>query len=142
MPRLLIFCIPVFLLACSADSNRTGDEATGAEGVSSALKVAIIEFDRTEYHMEKVIEGEKVGCQFIFRNRGTADLIIQDATASCGCTIPRWDKEPVKPGGTGTLEVIFDSSGREGIQKKTVTVYSNTTERVSNLTIVAEITSR
>jgi hypothetical protein len=142
MSRLIIFCLTVFLLACSADSNRTGDEATGAEGDSSGVKVAIIEFDRTEYYMEKVVEGEKVGCQFTFRNRGTADLIIQDATASCGCTVPRWEKEPVKPGRAGTIEVIFDSSGRKGIQKKTVTVYSNATERVSNLTIVAEITGK
>jgi hypothetical protein len=141
MSRFLIFFLPVFMIACSINGNRSGDDSTGTKSDTTGEKYAVIEFERTEYRMEKVVEGEKVGCQFIFHNTGTADLIIQNATASCGCTVPRWDKEPVKPGGKGTLEVIFDSSGRTGLQEKSVTVYSNATEKVSNLTIIAEITS-
>jgi len=131
----------VVLLACSINGNKQDNKTIESVKASPDEGIAIIEFDRTEYNMGKVVEGEKVGCQFIFHNRGGSDLIIQDATASCGCTVPRWDKEPVKPGGTGTLEVIFDSSGRSGIQEKTVTVYSNAEEKISNLTIIAEITS-
>jgi hypothetical protein len=142
MSRIAVFMIPVVFLSCSGTGNQQGNEAKGLAVVPSDEKLAIIEFDKTECRMEKVVEGERVGCQFTFRNTGTADLIIQNATASCGCTVPRWDREPIKPGEKGLLEVIFDSSGRTGVQKKTVTVYSNAAERVSNLTIIAEVVNK
>lgn len=139
MIRTVILVFPIIFLACSGTGNSQGDITDRSGEALSGEKIAIIEFDKTECHIGKVIEGEKVGCQFSFRNKGTADLIIQNASASCGCTVPRWSRVPIKPGETGSLEVIFDSSGRMGVQKKTVTVYSNTAERISNLTIITEI---
>jgi hypothetical protein len=142
MIRTVILISLIIFFACSDNGNNQGEKTHEFGGSLSGEKTAIIEFDKTECHIEKVIEGEKVGCQFSFRNSGTADLIIQNATASCGCTVPRWSREPIKPGKTGSLEVIFDSSGRMGVQKKTVTVYSNAVERVINLTIIAEIINK
>ena len=103
--------------------------------------MAEITFDRTEYDFGKIAEGEKVGCIFKYENTGKDNLIIQNATGSCGCTVPRWSKEPTAPGESGQLEVIFDSSGRRGKQNKSVTVTSNTMDKVTILKITADIIS-
>ncbi|MEJ7661957.1 MAG: DUF1573 domain-containing protein [Hymenobacter sp.] len=51
---------------------------------------------------------------FKFTNTGKSPLLIADATASCGCTTPSWTKEPIAPGATGEMEVLFDSRGKRG----------------------------
>jgi hypothetical protein len=142
MSRILISIIALVQLVSSGACSRTVSDNEEKANAPADEKVAVIEFDRTEYFMGKVIEGEKVGCEFTFHNTGTADLVIQSASASCGCTVPSWDKEPVKPGTSASLEVIFDSRGRMGVQKKTVTVYSNASEPVSMLTITAEVAGK
>jgi hypothetical protein len=100
---------------------------------------AVISFTEYEHNFGNVNEGEKVGCIFSFQNKGTASLIINSATTSCGCTVSKYSRKPIAPGYTGTLEVIFDTSGREGIQNKTITVRSNATIPVVLLKITAEV---
>ena len=55
----------------------------------------------------EIIQGEVVSTTFRFRNVGQTDLIISSATASCGCTVPEWSKEPIKPGEEGKIEVVI-----------------------------------
>lgn len=100
---------------------------------------ASIFFREYVHDFGKIAEGEKVGCVFVFENRGTGPLVISSAGTSCGCTVPRYSKKPVPPGETGTLEVIFDSSGRDGLQTKTITVASNATKPVILLTIKGNV---
>jgi hypothetical protein len=99
----------------------------------------VITFKSSEHIFGKVQAGEKVGCIFTFTNTGDADLVISSATASCGCTVPKYDKRPVPPGSSGTIEVSFDTSGREGMQTKTVVVQSNAENKLVILRIIAEV---
>ena len=61
-----------------------------------------------------------------FENTGKTDLIITSATATCGCTVPKWPKKPIKPGEKASIEVIFDSEHKNGQQNKQVTIIANT----------------
>ena len=65
---------------------------------------------------------------FEFTNTGTEPLTITNARGSCGCTVPDWPKQPIKPNETATIDVIFrPSKGQAGVaQEKTVTVEANT----------------
>jgi hypothetical protein len=63
---------------------------------------------------------------FIFTNEGKVPLIIQDVKSTCGCTIPEWPKEPVLPGKTGKIRVIFDPAKQSGAIVKQIQVVSNT----------------
>ena len=45
---------------------------------------------------------------------------------SCGCTSPDWSKEEIAPGKEGFIEIIFNSAGKSGMQRKNVSVYLNT----------------
>ncbi len=96
-------------------------------------------FVATRHHFGEIVSGETVTHEFRFTNSGDADLVIANVKASCGCTVPEYSKEPVPPGGEGKLKVTFDSTGKHGMQSKTVTVIANTTPATRVLTISAEI---
>lgn len=98
-----------------------------------------IQFDKTEHDFGIILQGEKVSYTFVFKNIGKHDLIIKDASASCGCTVPKFTSKPVKPGEIGEIEVIFDSSNRTGRQLKTLTVWSNCQPNQTKLQILSEI---
>lgn len=100
---------------------------------------AVVVFSEYEHSFGKVPEGKKVGYVFKFENKGTADLVILAAITTCGCTVPEYDRRPIHPGENGKLEVIFNTSGRNGMQTKTVTVRSNATVPVVVLKITAEV---
>jgi hypothetical protein len=97
------------------------ETASQAQQVDPAT-LAAITFEKYEHNFGKVKEGEKVSHVFKFTNTGANDLIISDARGSCGCTVPQWPKEPIKPGATGEIKVEYDSKGKSGVQKKTTTV--------------------
>ena len=86
---------------------------------------ASFKFDEMEFNFNKIKQGEKVEHDFKFINNGTEPLIISQAQGSCGCTVPEWPKQPIKPGETGTISVTFNSAGKMGMQDKTVTITSN-----------------
>ena len=98
-----------------------------------------ISFEKTEHNLGRILQGEKVGYNFIFTNDGDASLVILDASASCGCTVPKYSREPISPGEKGSVEVVFDSSGRMGQQSKTVTLKTNGKVQIVYLTIKANI---
>jgi hypothetical protein len=106
---------------------------------SDTTGVAVITFTMLEHNFGAVKAGERVGCIFPFTNTGDADLVVTSATASCGCTVPKYSKKPVAPGDAGTVDVVFDTSGRDGIQTKTVVVQSNAENNLVILRIIAEV---
>lgn len=64
---------------------------------------------------------------FTVKNTGDNPLTINDAKASCGCTVPKKPEEPIAPGETGELEVTFTSKPNQAGQtiNKTVTITAN-----------------
>lgn len=96
-------------------------------------------FAETSHDFGTINPGDKVSYVFEFTNTGEADLLISDAKGSCGCTVPEFPKEAIKPGEKGELNVKFNSAGKHGIQKKTVTIHTNTAAGTETLTINASI---
>ena len=78
-------------------------------------------FDITTYDYGTIKKGGEPYCQFILTNTGKQPLVISDAHGSCGCTIPEYPKDPIKPGGNATIRVHYDTN-RPGAFDKTVTV--------------------
>jgi hypothetical protein len=68
--------------------------------------------------------GESRSTAFKFLNTGKDPLIIYDVKTSCGCTVPEWPKEIIKPNSTQVIKVIFDPD-KLGCFNKTVTVFYN-----------------
>lgn len=86
-----------------------------------------------------IAEGDIAEHTFKFTNTGEAPLIISNASASCGCTVPSWPKEPIPVGGTGEILVKFNSSNKPGVQNKTVSITANTNPKLSRLNIKAVV---
>ena len=129
----LLVCL--MLLSCGSEKQESSVNSDKTKGTAKMT------FPKLEHDFGKITEGEKVACMFSFTNSGDGDLLISSATTSCGCTVPQFNKEPIAPGKTGSVEVLFDSSYREGTQTKTITIRSNAKPKVVVLRIVAEVLS-
>lgn len=70
-------------------------------------------------------EGPQAEHVFEFTNVGKEPLIIQNATASCGCTTPEWPKEPILPGKNGKITVRYNTQGRVSPFNKEIFIQSN-----------------
>lgn len=97
------------------------------------------EFEEEVFDFGTISQGEKVKHMFRFKNIGKSNLIISNATGSCGCTVPIWPREPIAPGDEAEIEVVFDSNGKSGRQHKTVTLVANTMPNTKVIAIKGEI---
>ena len=86
----------------------------------------VIEWDKTEHDFGTLDAGEKVETVFVLTNTGEGDLVITGARGSCGCTVPQWPKDAVKPGKTAEIKVVFNSRGKKNKTTNTVTLTTNT----------------
>ena len=78
--------------------------------------------------------------EFVFTNVGKAPLIIHQATASCGCTVPEYTLEPIKPGEKGKITVTYNGKGRRpGVFRKSITVHNNGKQTPLRLYIEGEM---
>ena len=110
-----------------------------ANSKDSNKNVPIFKFSEESYNFGTIKEGAKVHHTFKFINVGNAELVISNAHGSCGCTIPTYSEKPVPPGGDGEIEVSFNSSGKGGVQDKTVTIIANTIPNSHTIHIMGEV---
>jgi len=117
------------------DENNT-DPSKQADYDTKNTKIL---FTNNSFDFGKIKEGDVVNTFFEFKNIGGKDLIIKNCLGSCGCTVPQWPKEPIKPGDKGKISVQFNSKGKRYKQEKTVTVVANTDPSNQMLYIHADI---
>jgi hypothetical protein len=96
----------------------------------------------TAYDFGKVIEGEIVTYNYRFVNTGKKPLVVTNASASCGCTVPEKPEKPIEPGDTGFIKVKFNSEHRVGMAHKTVTVSSNAEPAFPELLLRGEVLAK
>lgn len=123
MKRVLITFIALFaFVSFSVAQNtevKTNDEKAGP--------VLTLESDVIDYG---VIEKNSEPLRTVsFTNTGTEPLIIKSARGNCGCTVPKWPKEPILPGETKKLEVRY-ATNRVGKFSKKVTLRTNEGDNV------------
>ena len=83
-------------------------------------------FEELTFDFGTVAEGEKVSHTYKFTNTGNEPLVFSDAKGSCGCTVPKWPREPINPGDSGEVTVEFNSQGKKGQRNQKVTITANT----------------
>ena len=96
-------------------------------GIAFASAQAEIKFDKLIHDFGKFSESAPVvSTTFSFTNTGDQPLIINQAVASCGCTVPEYTKEPIQPGQKGEIKVTYNGTGKfPGHFKKSITVRTN-----------------
>jgi hypothetical protein len=96
-------------------------------------------FEKSSYDFGKIKQDTQNKYKFKFKNTGSNPLIIENATGSCGCTVPEYPKEPIPPGGSGEITVEYSPGKQQGAQTKTVTITANTEPRQIQLNISANV---
>jgi hypothetical protein len=139
MRKIIVISLMLLAIIASYCGSGTGKNSANSASKTNSTGTSEIIFREYQHDFGKVAEGEKVSYIFAFDNKGTGNLIISSATTTCGCTVPKYDTKPIPPGANGNLEVVFDTSGRNGMQTKTITVKSNSSKPVVLLKITAEV---
>lgn len=114
----------------------------GGSKTTANLPKTTISFEEMKHSFGTITEGEKVRHSFRFKNTGNNPLVISNAVASCGCTVPSYPKKPIAPGEEGEIVVEFNSSGRKGHQQKNVMIYSNAQQEAISLSFDAEVNEK
>jgi hypothetical protein len=158
---LLAIALIGFMASCSNDTDVREAAADSVEGstvsptaaapeaaanaqaqpaeTAPAGPTTTVQFKESEFDFGKIDQGESVTHSYTFTNTGSEPLIISSAKGSCGCTVPKWPKEPIAPGETGELLVEFNSKGKRGVQNKKVTITANTSPQQSFIYLKGEV---
>ena len=144
MKKLLIMAVcllSVSMAQAQTQKQKVSTSEVKVTGVTKAENYAEIKFDTLRHNFGKFSKNDPiVKCSFKFKNTGTAPLVIHQAFASCGCTVPTFTKEPIKPGETGVIDVTYNGTDKfPGHFQKTVTVRSNAISEVTRLIIEGDM---
>jgi hypothetical protein len=137
--------VVIALTACNNEekvSETVADNGPINANVSPAADAtnsAAFKFEKESYDFGQITEGEQVSYEFSFTNVGKEPLIITSATATCGCTVPDYSREPIAPNGEGKISVKFDSKGKNGMQDKVITITANTVPATTQLHLIGDI---
>ena len=148
MKRLFLSVITVIAFS-SCNNEKTQTQAVTTDNTASAnvtpasaANAAAFKFEKESYDFGQITEGEKVSYEFAFTNTGKEPMIITGATATCGCTVPDYPHEPIGPGESGKIGVVFDSSGKNGMQNKVISITANTVPAVTQLHLIGDVKSK
>jgi hypothetical protein len=131
MKRITILL--VFILAGSlslmAQNDENKDKTSGKP---------VIKFDKTTHNYGEISYQADGSCEFEFKNEGKEPLLLTRVRSSCGCTTPKWPKEPIKPGDKETIKVKYNTR-IVGSFSKTIWVYSNSDNSPVTLRIKGKV---
>lgn len=105
---------------------------------------AEIKFEKTNHNFGTFAADTAVlDCEFKFTNTGNADLYIHQAFASCGCTVPDYPTEAIKPGQSGVIKVTYDGTHKApGNVRRSITIHTNAKTEMIKLYITGKMLPR
>jgi hypothetical protein len=105
------------VVVCSMFAVNAQDAAVNPNAAEITFVSETVDYGTIEHNAD----GNR---EFKFKNTGKEPLIITNCQGSCGCTVPTWPKEPIKPGASASIKVHY-ATDRVGQFEKTITVTSN-----------------
>ena len=128
--KKLVFLIAMLVVVFAARAQEEEKPAT---------KGPVITFEESSKDFGDITQGDKVEHVFKLENTGKAPLVISNVAATCGCTVPKWPKEPIAPGKKGEIKVTFNSAGKMGKQNSVVRIYSNASEPIEKVSMISNV---
>ena len=124
---LALLVVAIFTISISCSQSCESD-------TNVDKNAPVITFETLVYDYGTIHQGDDGKCEFIFKNTGKNPLVLSNVRPSCGCTVPKWSKEPIKGGDKSSIEVKYNTK-RAGSFSKSITVHSN----ASNSPVVLKI---
>ena len=119
--------------------NNTQQQPPLPENAQNTNPPPAMAFAETSHDFGAINQDSKHTKVFEFKNTGDKPLLIETARGSCGCTVPNYPKQPIPPGETGEIEVVYSPGKQKGKQNKSVTIIANTEPRTTVLQIAADV---
>ena len=131
MKKIILSAILLFALSYSGTLIAQDDGGEGAK----------IKFEEKVHDYGTIPRNGDGTCYFKFTNTGDSPLSLTTVRSSCGCTVPKWPRDPIMPGDTNKIKVTYDTR-RVGPINKQVTVRSNAKNRTVVLRIKGKVTRK
>ncbi|MGY4384763.1 hypothetical protein ACVWYN_001797 [Pedobacter sp. UYP24] len=149
MKKTYLLAFAVLAFASCKNNNKSAAVTTPIADTTTAVGThtpvqnpngGILTFADNVHNFGTIKKGEIVTYAFKLTNTGKEPIIIKDALATCGCTVPEIPKQPIKPGESSEIKVVFNSAGKPvGPITKPITVSSNAVNSPVQITLVGEI---
>ena len=124
-----------------ASDNFTAEEsAQQAENVVDPATAPVLTLAEANHDFGDVTANSKVETYIKIKNDGKSPLIIRDASATCGCTVPEFPSNPIPVGGTDSVKIEYTAGNMNGRQQITVTLVTNTANGHEKFDISANVT--
>lgn len=143
MKKLIITTLFAMLLI-PAMAQKEVQTVTQTQKVKKEKAYAEIKFEKTNHNFGTFAADTAIlDCEFKFKNTGNADLYIHQAFASCGCTVPDYPIEAIKPGESGVIKVTYDGTHKApGNMRRSITIHTNGKEEMVRLYITGKMLPR
>ena len=122
MKKTLSFFLLFFTALWAGAQHQHSESETAAQQPSDG----ILELKQTEYDFSKIPQGKPVFHYFEIKNISKQPLKLDNVQATCGCTTPEWDHEPIAPGATAKIKVGYNAAAEGPFEKYISISYNNT----------------
>lgn len=98
----------------------------------------IVKFNTEKHDFGKIKQGVPVTYYFEIKNTSDKPIVVENASASCGCTVPEKPEKPINPGATGKVKVQYNAA-TVGPFKKDVIIKLAGVDQPKTVQIVGEV---
>ena len=140
--RLLLLIISAAIFTACGDNDEQSLPATATTANNAPAQLTTIQWLDSAQDYGKINEGQKLAISFRFKNSGNKPLVIESVRPTCGCTVADYPRQPLAPGEEGEITGQFDSNGREGLQRKHITIRSNTNPAEQDVTFEVQVVGK
>jgi hypothetical protein len=70
----------------------------------------VIKLNEEKHDFGKLKAGVPVTYYFEIKNISDKPVVVESATASCGCTVPEKPEKPIMPGETAKLKILYNAA--------------------------------
>jgi hypothetical protein len=133
-----ILLIATIVIAAFTVYGQVSTSNKPAQSTEKNPNAPFLSFEKTVHDYGTIPYKGDGKCEFKFTNTGKEPLILTAVHSSCGCTVPKWPREPILPGHSDVIKVEYKTN-RVGKINKTITIRSNAINDVIVLRIKGEV---
>lgn len=130
----LVFMVAVVDAQVKIPAAQNTEASQAVDGPKMVFESNVVDYGTIEQDSEPLRSVK-------FVNRGTSPLVITNARGSCGCTVPKWSKDPIMPGEESTIEVRY-STNRLGAINKKITITTNEGTEPHTISVIGNVLAK
>ena len=139
----MLVAVVGFVACKSSDKKTTGVTLTAeekAKAISDSTNFTTIQWlDPVDKELGTLKKDSTIEISYRFKNTGDKNLVIENVTAQCGCTIPEKPEQAFGPGDEGVIKAKFNGSGHGVIKKEIYVIAITKPKKDHTLSFTGEV---